>query len=269
MLEFLLRFFPEVTSATWLARMHKGEVVDAEGRHISPDQPYRAGDTIYYYREVEDEVAIPFDEIILFQDEHLLVVDKPHFLPVTPSGQYLQETLLVRLKRKLQLEHLTPIHRLDRETAGVILFSHNLASRGAYQSLFHKREIHKIYEAVAASLPSLKFPLTYRSRMEAGMPFFRMQEVEGEPNSETYIELLEIRGNIALYQLRPVSGKKHQLRVHMAALGLPIMNDCFYPALLPEKGEDFSWPLQLLARSIAFNDPYTGRERYFESSKRL
>ena len=269
MLEFLQQFFPEVGAATWLARMHKGEVVDAEGLRIMPDHAYRAGALIYYYRELEDETPVPFQETILFQDEHLLVVDKPHFLPVIPSGRYLHETLLVRLKREFQLEHLTPIHRLDRETAGVILFSHNPASRGDYQSLFHKREMSKVYEALAAPLAGRQLPLTYRSRMVSGEPFFRMQELSGEPNSETHIEMLENRGDVALYRLRPVTGKKHQLRVHMAALGIPIINDGFYPELLPEKGDDFSQLLQLLARSISFADPYTGEERYFESSRVL
>ena len=269
MLEFLQQFFPEVGAATWLARMHKGEVVDADGLRIMPDHGYRAGALIYYYRELEVETPVPFEELILFQDEHLLVVDKPHFLPVIPSGRYLHETLLVRLKRKLQLEHLTPIHRLDRETAGVILFSPNPASRGDYQSLFHKREINKVYEALAAPLPCRQLPLSHRSRMVAGEPFFRMQEVSGEINAETHIEMLENLGEVALYRLRPVTGKKHQLRVHMAALGIPIINDRFYPQLLAEKADDFSQPLQLLARSISFKDPYTGRERYFESGKVL
>lgn len=269
MLAFLQQFFPEIDAAIWVARMHRGEVVDAEGVRIMPEHEYRAGAQIYYYREVEGETPVPFEETVLFQDEHLLVVDKPHFLPVIPSGRYLHETLLVRLKRKLQLEHLTPIHRLDRETAGVMLFSHNPASRGDYQSLFHKREMHKVYEALAAMLPGQRFPLTYRSRLVAGEPFFRMQEIQGEPNSETYIELLENRGDVALYRLRPVTGKKHQLRVHLAALGIPIIHDSFYPRLLAEKGDDFSQPLQLLARSIAFKDPYTGRQRYFESGKIL
>lgn len=269
MLAFLQQFFPDVGAATWVARMHRGEVVDAEGLRIMPEHAYRAGAQIYYYREVEGETAVPFEETVLFQDEHLLVVDKPHFLPVIPSGRYLHETLLVRLKRKFQLQHLTPIHRLDRETAGVILFSHNPGSRGDYQSLFHKREMRKVYEALAATLPGQRFPLTYRSRMVAGEPFFRMQEIQGEPNSETYIEMLENRGDVALYRLRPLTGKKHQLRVHLAALGIPILHDNFYPRLLAEKGDDFSQPLQLLARSIAFKDPYTGRERYFSSGKIL
>ena len=269
MLEFLQQFFPEVDSATWVARMHKGEVVEADGFRIMPDDVYRAGTHIFYYREIADETPVPFEELILSQDEHLLVVDKPHFLPVIPSGRYLHQTLLVRLKKKLQLEHLTPIHRLDRETAGVILFSLDPASRGDYQSLFHQREMNKVYEALAAPLPGRQFPLTCRSRMVAGEPFFRMREVCGEPNAETHIEVLENRGNVTLYQLRPVTGKKHQLRVHMAALGIPIINDRFYPELLSERADDFSQPLQLLARSISFKDPYTGRERFFESGRVL
>lgn len=269
MLEFLQQFFPEVGEATWIMRMHKGEVVDADGSRIMPDHAYRAGAQLYYYRELEGETPIPFDEVILFQDEHLLVVDKPHFLPVIPSGRYLHQTLLVRLKNKLQLEHLTPIHRLDRETAGVILFSLNPSSRGDYQSLFHKREMNKVYEALAAALAGRQLPLTYRSRLVTGEPFFRMHEASGEPNAETHIEMLENRGDVALYKLRPVTGKKHQLRVHMSVLGIPIVNDSFYPELLAEKGDDFSQPLQLLARSILFKDPYTGKERYFESSRVL
>lgn len=269
MLEFLQHFFPDVSTTTWLARMQKGEVVDAEGVRITPLHAYRAGARIYYYREVAGETRIAFDDVILFQDEHLLVVDKPHFLAVSPAGKYLHETLLVRLKCKLQLEHLTPIHRLDRETAGVILFSPNPESRGAYQSLFHKREIHKVYEALAPTLSGSVFPLLYRSCMVAGEPFFRMKEVAGEPNAETHIQVLENRGNYTLYQLRPVTGKKHQLRVHLAALGIPIVNDRFYPELLDEQEDDLSRPLQLLARSISFIDPYTGLERYFESAKAL
>lgn len=270
MLEFLQQYFPEVDTAIWVTRMHKGEVLDEDGLRIMPDNKYRAGTQIYYYRELEIETPIPFEETIIFQDEHLLVVDKPHFLPVIPSGRYLQETLLVRLKKKLQLEHLTPIHRLDRETAGVMLFSPNQASRGDYQSLFHRREISKVYEALAATLPNQhQFPLTYRSRMIKGEPFFRMQEVPGESNTETHIEILENRGDVTLYRLRPVSGKKHQLRVHLAALGISIINDRFYPELLTEKIDDFLLPLQLLSRSISFKDPYTGQERHFESRKAL
>ncbi|MBC7605169.1 MAG: pseudouridine synthase, partial [Ramlibacter sp.] len=215
------------------------------------------------------ETPIPFEERVLFRDEHLIVVDKPHFLPMAPAGRFLHETLLVRLKRKLELPDLVPIHRLDRETAGVVLFSPNAASRGAYQSLFQKRSVSKQYEALAAPIEGLTYPHTRRSLMVEGTPFFRMQEVEGEPNSETIIEMIGMRGALALYRLRPHTGRKHQLRVHMAALGAPIHNDAFYPVAQPYRGDDFTRPLQLLARSIAFTDPLTGAPRRFASEREL
>jgi len=177
--------------------------------------------------------------------------------------------LLVRLKKKTGLAHLTPIHRLDRETAGVILFSHHPDSRGAYQSLFQKRAVKKVYEALAGTLHDAVFPITHRSCMVKGMPFFRMKEIEGEPNSETLIEIIEKRGDVTLYRLHPVTGRQHQLRVHLAALGIPIINDAFYPDALACKGDDVSQPLQLLARSVSFSDPLTGQERYFESSRKI
>lgn len=163
MLEFLLDYFPNVSREIWLARMESGEVVNANGGKLAPDDPYQAGTMIYYYREVDEETPVPFDEVVLFQDEHLLVVDKPHFLPVIPAGRFLHETLLVRLKHKLQLEHLIPLHRLDRETAGVVLFSHNPESRGAYASLFEQCEMSKVYEAIAPTLTDRPLLLTYRS----------------------------------------------------------------------------------------------------------
>lgn len=269
MLEFLQDYFPRISTETWIARMKKGEVVDANGVQIKPDDDYRARATLYYYREVENETPIPFDEVILHRDEHLLVVDKPHFLPVIPSGSYLHETLLVRLKRKLQLEHLTPIHRLDRETAGVILFSINPVSRGDFHTLFQNCEINKEYEALAPMPDDLQLPLTYRSRIVKGEPFFRMMEVEGEPNAETHIEMLEQCGNNARYRLRPVTGKTHQLRLHLAALGIPIINDHSYPELLDFKGENYTHPLKLLAKSISFKDPLNNQQRFFESARAL
>ena len=269
MLTFLDQHFPDVGAATWIARMAKGEVVDGRGTRLHPDSSYRRGDRIFYYRELDAETPIPFEEIILHQDAHLVVVDKPHFLPVIPGGRFLHETLLVRLKKKLGLMDLTPIHRLDRETAGVVIFSHNIATRGAYQSLFQKREIDKIYEALAQTAEDLALPLIYRSRMVEGTPFFCMQEIAGEPNSETQIELIEHRGALSLYRLRPVTGRKHQLRVHLAALGIGIVNDAFYPVALPCKADDMSQPLKLLARAIAFQDPVSGLRRDFASNRQL
>src|SRR6266566_3664835 len=264
-LEFLAQRFADVDAATWIARMEKGEVVDERGVRLAPDCAYRSGVRLYYYRESHAEPPIPFEETVLYQDKHIVVADKPHFLPVTPAGRFLQQTLLVRLKRKLQLDFLVPIHRLDRETAGIVLFSTQPSSRGDYHALFHNREVSKTYEALAGVLPKARFPITYRSRLVAGDPFFRMQEAPGEANSETRIDVLEAKGEIACYRLTPVTGRKHQLRVHMAALGIPILNDAFYPQLLPDKGQDFSRPLQLIARTIAFTDPLTGAARRFES----
>ncbi|RJG05685.1 pseudouridine synthase [Noviherbaspirillum cavernae] len=269
LLAFLDARFPDVGAATWISRMNRGEVVDASGIRLSPASPYRSGACIFYYREIEGETPIPFEENILYRDDHILVADKPHFLPVIPSGRFLHETLLVRLKKKTGLECLTPIHRIDRETAGVVIFSHNAVTRGDYQSMFQKRKVRKVYEALAGTLEGARFPFTYRSRMVEGKPFFRMMEIAGLPNSETLIDVLENMGDTSLYRLSPVTGKKHQLRVHLAALGIPIANDAFYPVALPCKGDDVSLPLKLLARSISFEDPLTGRERYFESALRL
>ena len=269
MLAFLEAHFGEVGGPSWAARLARGDVVDASGQRLQPDSHVRQGMRIWYYRELEEETPIPFEEEILFQDDHLLVVDKPHFVPMIPTGRFLRETLLVRLKRKLDLPHLTPIHRLDRETAGVVIFSHNLATRGTYQSMFQKRSIRKVYEALAPVLEGRAFPFTYRSRMVDGEKFFVMKEEEGEPNSETLVELIERRGGIGRYRLHPHTGRKHQLRLHLASLGVPILNDAFYPVALPCKGDDYSAPLQLLARRIGFDDPLTGEARSFESRRVL
>ncbi len=268
-LEFLEERFPDVTSETWASRMSRKEVVDENGVPLSATSPYRIGACIFYYREVEGEPLVPFEETILYRDDHILVADKPHFLPVIPSGQFLHETLLVRLKKRLNLEDLVPIHRIDRETAGVVICSHNPATRGDYASLFRTRSIIKVYEALAPSLPDVSFPITHRSRMIPGEPFFRMKEVEGEPNSETHVDILEKMGNLTIYRLLPVTGRKHQLRVHLSALGIPIVNDKLYPDIQPWKADDFSQPLKLLARAISFQDPLTGEHRHFESDRKL
>lgn len=269
MLTFLLERYPQIGAAQWLDRMARGEVLNGDGTVLGPDSAYRRGMRIFYYRELERETPIPFQEEILFQDEHLVVVDKPHFLPMTPAGRFVQETLLTRLKKSLDCAELTPIHRLDRETAGVVIFSRQVASRGAYQTLFQRREVRKTYEALAPHLNGREFPFTYRSRMVEGEQFFLMREEAGEPNSETIIDVIERRGDLNLYRLYPHTGRKHQLRVHLAALGIPIVNDAFYPLAQPCKEDDMSHPLQLLARAIDFTDPLTGEPRRFESRRSL
>lgn len=272
-LEFLAERHPAVGADVWAARMSRGDVVDEKGSRLTPSSPYRAGACVFYYREPEDETRVPFDEHVLHMDEHILVADKPHFLPVVPSGRFLRETLLVRLKRRTGVEHLVPVHRIDRETAGLVIFSVSPETRGLYASLFQRREVSKVYHARAPAPHSLEdaleLPATRRSRVVRGEPFFRMKEVEGEPNAETRVDLLTSAGASSLYEARAFTGRKHQVRVHLAALGIPIMGDRLYPEVLAARAEDFSAPLKLLARSLSFRDPLSGRERRFESARSL
>ena len=271
--DFLAERFPAIPRATWLQRMADGDVEDEFGIPVTPERPYQGHIRVYYYRDLEVEPRIPFDEVILHQDEHLIVVDKPHFLPVTPSGKYLQETVLVRLKRKLGIDTLIPIHRIDRDTAGLVLFSVQPATRDAYQALFRDRAVHKTYEAIAPWRLDLVFPLTRHSRIvedkSEGRGFMTQTEVEGTLNALTHIQVLEVKGRFAKYQLSPVTGKRHQLRVHMNALGLPILGDGIYPVLTPEGQIDYENPLQLLAKSIEWLDPITHALRRFESQQNL
>ena len=270
-LDCLCAHFPAIDRATWLARMARGRVLDAQGAAIDAQYPYKAGMKVRYFREVPNETPIPFTEQILYSDAHLLVVDKPHFLPVMPAGEYVQQTLLARLITRTGNADLVPIHRIDRLTAGLVLFSVNPASRGAYQALFRERRVHKYYEAIAPALPDLELPYVHRSKMVDGEPFFRMQEAPGEPNSETRIECLERHGALWRYGLWPVTGRKHQLRVHLSGLGAPIENDDFYPELSDARNQpdDYAKPLKLLARGLRFIDPISGLERSFTSELNL
>ncbi|KQZ42193.1 pseudouridine synthase [Duganella sp. Root1480D1] len=269
MITFMSAHYPAVTEIQWRERMARGDVVDGKGVPVQPGSRYVRGARIWYYRELDHEFPIPFEEVVLHQDEHIVVVDKPHFLPTIPSGRFVKETLLVRVRRKLGIEDLVPIHRLDRETAGLVIFSCNARSRGDYQSLFQKRLVQKEYEALAGPLPGREFPFVYRSRMVEGDKFFTMKEEPGEPNSETMIDVIEQRGEHVLYRLWPHTGRQHQLRVHLSSLGIPIVNDVFYPVALPCKQDDVSSPLKLLAKAIGFPDPLTGEWRYFESKRTL
>ncbi|MFV3307442.1 pseudouridine synthase [Pseudomonas sp. NY15181] len=271
-LDCLCAHFPAISRDTWLDRMARGKVLDSDGQPIGPQHPYREALRIHYFREVPQETPVPFQENILYADEHLVVADKPHFLPVTPSGQYVEQTLLARLAKRLDNPLLVPLHRIDRLTAGLVLLSANPDSRAAYQALFRERRIDKMYEAIAPALPQLAFPHVRKSRMVDGDPFILMQEVDGAPNSETRIEVLEQRGELWRYGLYPVTGKRHQLRVHMSALGAALCFDPLYPTLLPREErppEDYEKPLKLLARRLDFIDPLTGEPRHFESQLEL
>jgi tRNA pseudouridine32 synthase/23S rRNA pseudouridine746 synthase len=260
----LLARYPSLPPATWDERFARGHVIDADGRPLAADSPYRAGTRVYYLREFV-ETPIPVVESILHVDEHLVVVDKPHFLPVIPAGRYRRETLLARLVARLGNPDLSPLHRLDRGTAGLVLFSARRATRDAYQALFRERRIEKIYEALAPPLPDLAFPLLRESRIERDPDGFRMREVAGAPNAATAIDVLERGTPWWRYRLRPHTGRMHQLRVHLAALGAPIANDPWYPEATPGRSDALDRPLGLLARSLRFVDPLDGRERRLES----
>jgi tRNA pseudouridine32 synthase / 23S rRNA pseudouridine746 synthase len=270
---FLAWRLPALTLDQWRARMSQGAVLDGKGQPLVAEAAYQPGSKVWYWREVEDEADIPLAEEVLHVDEHLVVVDKPHFVPMSPVGRYARDTLLARVQRRLGLDDLCPIHRLDRETAGVVVMCRRPADRNAYQQLFRAREVTKVYEARAPYRPELSFPRWQRSRMAPSGRRMQMMEVPGEPNAVTWIELLSHNSVSAHYRLHPHTGKTHQLRVHMHALGLPLLGDTVYPDLQPElaPGElpDLRRPLQLLARSIHFTDPVTGVERRFESRREL
>jgi tRNA pseudouridine32 synthase/23S rRNA pseudouridine746 synthase len=266
-LDFLCERFPAIDRDAWEDRMQRG-LVEAAGRPVDRLTPYRPGDVITYRREVADEPPIPFAETIVYQDDDLVVADKPHFLPVMPAGRYVEETLSVRLVRRLGNPDLVALHRLDRGTAGLVVFSARPSSRDAYTRLFRERAIAKTYEALAPPLPGLTFPLSRCSRIERGEPFFRTHEVEGPANATTHVDVIERGDDVWRYRLEPVTGRKHQLRVHMAGLGAPIVGDPMYP-VLREEAADFSEPMQLLARELSFIDPFTEEERRFLSLRSL
>lgn len=269
LLDFLQARFPDAGYVPWTQRLARGEVVSDDGEALTTTSAYRPGQRIWYYREPGPEAALPYVETVLHRDAHLLVVDKPHFLPVVPGGPWLRETLLVRLRVRLGLPALTPLHRLDRLTAGLVLFSVEAATRADYAALFAQRRIDKTYEALAPGLADAALPGVRRSRLVSGEPFFRMCEVDGPPNTETRIERIERRGALARYRLRPVTGRKHQLRVHMAALGAPILNDPLYPRLQADARDDPARPLALLARELRFTDPLSGEPRCYRSRLHL
>ena len=267
--DFLLQRFPAQPRELWLRRMAAGEVIDEWGVPVTEQRPFQSPLRLYYYRHVPHEARIPFDYELLYQDAHLVVIDKPHFLPVVPSGDYLQETALVRLKRQLAIDTLVPIHRIDRDTAGLVLFSTQPDTRNHYQALFREHRIRKSYLAVAPWRADLQLPLLHSSRIAASSHFMQQCEVAGPPNTSTHITLLQRANGLGLYSLQPVTGHRHQLRVHMAGLGIPIAHDGIYPVLTAKGSTDTTRPLQLLAETLEFTDPVNGEARHFSSRRTL
>jgi tRNA pseudouridine32 synthase/23S rRNA pseudouridine746 synthase len=247
-----------------------GRIVGADGAAVPADAPYRPGMFVWFHRELPEEVPVPFPLRIVHRDEHIVVVDKPHFLATTPRGSHVAETALARLRRELGIPTLGAAHRLDRLTAGLVLFTVRPQERGAYQTLFRDRLVRKEYEAIAPYDPALALPRTLRSRIIKERGSLTAVEVAGEPNAVSRIELLEHRDGLGRYRLVPGTGQTHQLRVHMNALGLPILGDPLYPVVAdPVPAGDFRDPLQLLARELEFTDPVTGVAHRFRSTRTL
>lgn len=270
-LEFLTQRFPKVSREIWIERIQQEKVHFDTGEPVRLDSPYRGNTKVRYFREVRKEPVVPFQEKILFENDHILVACKPHFLPVTPTGPYVNQCLLYRLRKRSGMEDLVPVHRLDRETSGVVLFSKNRESRGLYFDLFRENRVEKQYEAVGTLSDNMKeSEWSVESRIVRGDPWFLSKEEEGEPNAFTRIHLLEKKEGLGYFQLNPKTGKKHQLRLHMRKIGSGIVNDTFYPVVLSvEEGMNYSKPLQLLAKRIRFIDPVTFTQVDFASSRTL
>jgi tRNA pseudouridine32 synthase / 23S rRNA pseudouridine746 synthase len=267
-LDHLIVHFANVPAEIWRERVERGHVISENGAAVTATQPYQHGITIFYEREVAEEPPALESETILHQDSEILIADKPHGMPVTPAGDYVERTLLFRLQKSTGLTDLTPIHRLDRDTAGLVLFSTNEETRGRYHRLFEKKSIHREYLAVAHfTSPSVQKHWLIENRIDVGQPWFTQRIVEGLPNAKTAIELLAASGNTGLFRLTPSTGKKHQLRVHMLSIGAPIVGDPLYPTVREiQEGDP---PLQLLASRLGFADPVRGTEHSFASLRKL
>jgi tRNA pseudouridine32 synthase/23S rRNA pseudouridine746 synthase len=264
LIDALCARYPFIGADEWTARFSAGDIVDDAGVALARDTPASPGLVVHYYRPVA-EPPIADDEHVLAEEPRLLVVDKPHFMPTTPAGRWYEQSLVRRLRRRYDEPELTPLHRLDRLTAGLVLVARNAEARTAYQALFRERRIHKRYEALAPALPQLAFPHVRESRIDRHPDGFRVHEVPGEPNARTRIDVLERDGPIWRYALEPETGRMHQLRMHMAALGAPIVGDPWYPTAVAATVDNPAAPLRLLALEIAYTDPFDGKPRRWRS----
>lgn len=275
LLDFLDARFPHVGRTIWAHRLDSGKIHDEHQRCIDAHTPYRINARLSYYREVSNEPRLPFLEHILYEDEHILLADKPHFLPVTPAGKAVNECLLHRLMQRTNNTDLVPLHRLDKDTAGLVLLSKLPATRNTYHALFRHGNIEKHYQAVG-SIPQdgvadgTQRSWLIQSRIEPSGEWILQHNVAGPVNARSRIDLLAAGDTLAQYNLSPITGKTHQLRVHMGVIGAQILYDPLYPSLAPKaKKPDYSKPLQLLAKRLAFIDPISGQKHTFESAQRL
>ena len=273
-LEYLIIQFPNIKPEIWQQRIADGKIHWHDGSLITENSPFKAQQRVYYYREVENEVIIPFEEEIIYQDDNILVAYKPHFLPVTPGGMYINECLQNRLRRKTDLENIQALHRLDRVTAGLVLFSINPTTRNLYHNLFAERKIEKTYHAIAhikddSTTPIVGEEWIVKNRIVKSNPKFLMEISKGKENSHSIIRCSKNSKDKALFELKPITGKTHQLRLHMQTIGWPILHDRYYPDLQKESKDDYNSPLQLLAKELRFTDPLTNNRKTFIIDKVL
>jgi tRNA pseudouridine32 synthase / 23S rRNA pseudouridine746 synthase len=269
-LQYLQLRFPHIDGKIWSDRINNGLICNSAGVNISQKTPYKAGMRLSYFREGQKEIKIPFREKVLFQNDHLVAVCKPHFLPVQPSGPYVAECLLNRLIKLLGNKQLVPLHRIDREAAGIVLFSANPDSRNIYHKLFAEGKVQKIYEAIG-TMPGDKMLNEWliENRIEASEKWPMMKNTEGPVNARTLIRKINEKDDWAKFRIEPFTGKGHQIRLHLLIIGSSILNDRYHPELQPEMPEDFRNPLQLVARQMIFTDPISGKELKFTSSRKL
>ncbi len=257
--------FVDVTG--FLAR---GRFVDEAGIPVDGGAPYRSCAFVWFHRDRADEVVVPGRIHIVHRDERIVAVDKPAFLSTIPRGRHVLQSVVVRLRAELGLPELSPLHRLDRVTSGILILATERRWRGAYQSMFQRGEVGKTYRALAPLLPGLEFPITVRNHLGTAPGRFQAEVVAGAPvNAVSLVEVEEEFEDTAVYRLTPRTGRTHQLRMHMFGLGIPILDDPLYPVVEDVALDDFSRPLQLLASEVRFTDPVDGTPRRFTSVRTL